>query len=362
MEGKSARRGRAEGRSVRVGAGVLVGVCLLSMGLTASAAAAGGGGGDGRIVWTRNATNSPRAQIVSARPDGRHLRKLTHPKKHNFDIDAQISPGGSQVALERDFGEETAQMIVVGADGRNERVLDLGCVDPCALDSAPTWLGTDRIAFTPVIGPFDAPNDSARSAVLQTALLDGSDIQRLSEPGIDGVFEDYHAHLSPDGSYIVFTRLRNDPLAVAAFRMNVDGSDVRQLTPWKLGGDLADLSPVASGRTKDLVVFETYGMGAPKGKNQNIATVPSTCASVGECRKQIKYVTDHGAGRVASFNPAWSPNGRRIAYTLFKDGDDDHPCCVGDIWTARRDGSHRKPVSQSPSFEYRPDWGPAPSG
>lgn len=38
----------------------------------------------------------------------------------------------------------------------------------------------------------------------------------------------------------------------------------------------------------------------------------------------------------------------------------DHPCCVGDIWTVRADGTHRKPVSQASAFEYRPDWGPAP--
>jgi Tol biopolymer transport system component len=361
MERQSVRCGRTTNRWVRGARSILVAVCLLSIGFTASAAADRGGGG--RIVWTRNAKASPRAQIVSARPDGRRLRELTRPKKHNFDIDAQISPDGREVALERDVGQKTVQMIVVGADGRNERVLDLGCVDPCALDSAPTWFGSsDRIAFTPVIGPFDAPNDSARSAVLQTALLDGSDMQRLSEPGIDGVFEDYHAHLSPDGSYLVFTRVRNAPLAVAAFRMNVDGSDVRPLTPWKLGGDLADLSPATRGPTKDLVVFETYGMGAPKGKNQNVATVPSDCASVSDCREQITYLTNHGAGRVASFNPAWSPSGRRIAYTLFKGPDDNHPCCVGDIWTVRRDRSHRKPVSQSARFEYRPDWGPAPPG
>ena len=359
MEGQSTRCGRNASRRFRGARSLLVIVCLLSIAFTASAAASSGG----RIVWTRNAADSPRAQIVSARPDGRRLRELTHPRKHNFDIDAQISPDGSQVALERDIGQKGTEMIVVGADGRNERVLDLGCVDPCALDSAPTWFGAeDRIAFTRVVGPFDAPNHSARSAALQTALLDGSDMQRLSEPAIDGRLEDYHAHLSPDGSYIVFTRVRDDPLAVAAFRMNADGSDVRQLTPWKLGGDLADISPTTSGPTKDLIVFETYGMGAPKGKNQNIATVPSTCTSVSDCRKQITYLTHHGAGRVAAFNPAWSPNGRRIAYTLFKNGDDDHPCCVGDIWATRADWSHRTPVSRSPSFEYRPDWGPAPTG
>jgi Tol biopolymer transport system component len=358
MEVRSARRGRNESRSVRGVASVLV-VCLLSIGLAASASGAAGGGG--RIVWTRIAADSPRTQIVSARPDGAQLRELTHPKKHRFDIDAQISPDGSQVALGREMGQTTAQIILVGADGRNERVLDLGCVDPCALDSAPTWLGTgDRIAFTRVVGPFDLPHHSAHAAALQTARPDGSDVQRLSEPGIDGTFEDYHAHVSPDGSYIVFIRVGHD--GVAVFRMNADGSDVRRLTPWGLGADLPDISLATSGPTKDLIVFETYGMGAPEGKNSNVATVPSTCASVSDCRKQIKYVTDHGAGRVASFNPAWSPNGRRIAYTVFKADDDDHPCCVGDIWTIGPDGRHRKPVSRAPEFEFRPDWGPAPSG
>jgi Tol biopolymer transport system component len=359
VEVRSARHGRNESRSVR-GVGSVLVVCLLSIGLAASASGAAGGGG--RIVWTHNAADSPRAQIVSARPDGRHLRKLTHPKKHNFDIDAQISPDGATVAFERDHGDKSV-LGLVDADGQNERSLDFGCTDPCGADLAPTWLNTgDRIVFTRVVLPFDQVNHSAHSAVLHTGLPDGSDVQRLSEPGIDGTYEDYHAHFSPDGSYIVFVRIRNSDLGVAVFRMSADGSGVRRLTPWRLDADLPDLSLATSGPTKDLIVFETYGMGAPEGKNQNIATVPSTCASVSDCRNQIKYVTDYGAGRAAGFNPTWSPNGRRIAYTLFKSDDDDHPCCVGDIWTIRPNGSHRKPVSQSPSFEFRPDWGPAPSG
>jgi Tol biopolymer transport system component len=322
--------------------------------------AAAGQQNQSSIVFSRVPHSQDRRQIVSARPDGSHLQALTHPKKDNFDIDAQISPDGGQVVLAREVGESAVQTVLVGADGQNEQTLDLGCVDPCALDAAPTWFGTsDLIAFTPVIGPFDGPNESARSAVLQTALLDGSDMHRLSEPGIDGTFEDYYARLSLDGTYIVFTRVRNDPLAVAAFRMDVDGSDVQRLTPWGLGGDLADLSPGTSA-TEDLVVFETYGMGAPRGKTQNIATVPSTCASLSECRSQIHYLThlEHGPG--ARFNPSWSPNGTQIAYTKFR--GNRHDCCVGDIYTMRADGSHRKPVSTSPLFEYRPDWGPAPSG
>jgi Tol biopolymer transport system component len=338
-----------------------VGRRLLLIGLLALAAApVSVAGAKTRIVWTRIAAASPRAQIVSARPDGSGLRKLTHPKQHTFDIDASTSPDGERVALERDLNDgETSKVVLVGANGQNAHSLDLGCVDPCVVDLSPTWLNTGaRIAFTRIVGPFDAPHGSAHSAALQTALSNGSDVQRLSESGIDGTFEDYYARFSPDGTYLVFTRQRDSDGAVAAFRMDADGSHVRRLTPWGLDADLADLSLAASGPTKDLVVFETYGHGPPPGKSQNIATVPSTCAPVSDCRDRIRYVTHHAGGPNQSFNPSWSPNGGRIAYTHFNDS----PCCVGDIWTARPNGGHRRAVSTSPRFEFRPDWGAAPAG
>ncbi len=314
-----------------------------------------------RIVFSQIEKKGDKQRLVTVNPDGRDQRKLTNPpNKHVHDIDAQISPDGRRVIWERDFDEDESEIRIAGADGQNERPIDLGCVDPCAVDLSPTWIpGTNRIFFTPVVGPFDGPGHSARSAVLFTAALpDGTDILRASEPGIDGVFEDYYARYSPDGSYIVFTRIRNKPFNSAVFRMNADGTDVRQLTPWKLDGDLADLSPATSGKTKDLVVFETYGHGAPEGKSQNLVTVPGTCASVSDCRDQLRYLTDYGAGPTAAFNPSWSPNGKQIAYTKFK--GDDEECCVGDIYTMRADGSHRRAVVKSPLFEYRPDWGPAP--
>jgi Tol biopolymer transport system component len=316
-----------------------------------------------RIVWSSIDSDFARQRLVTAQPNGSDLRELTDPKpKHTSDIDAQFSPDGTQVAFERDLRNgKTSQVVLIGANGENERVLDLGCVDPCAVDISPTWSpGGARLVFSRVVGPFDLPNDSAHSAVLWSALPDGSGVQRLSEPGIDGVYEDYYARYAPDGSYIVFTRIRNDPFNSAIFRMEADGTDVRRLTPWRLDADLADLSPATSGPTQDLVVFETYGHDEtrPEGKTSNIGTVPSTCAPVGDCRKQITYLTalKHPPG--ARFNPSWSPNGKRIAYVKFR--GDENDCCVGDIYTMRADGSHRKPVSTSPNFEYRPDWGIAP--
>ena len=342
-------------RGARTLAAVGFALALLCLSLPAPAAVQA----KTRIVWSSIDPNGARQRLVTAQPNGSQRRELTDPiPAHTQDIDAQFSPDGTQVAFARELRNgKDAQIVLIGADGQNERVLDLGCVDPCALDYAPTWVDADRLAFTPVIGPFDLVNDSAHSAVLQTSTIDGSDPERLSEPGIDGVYEDYFARYSPDGSYIVFTRARNDTLSFAAFRMNVDGTDVRQLTPWGINADLADLSPATSGPTKNLVVFETVG-GPPKNETTNLATVPATCASPSACKKQIRYLTNLKHGPKARFNPSWSPNGKRIAYTKFK--GDRHECCVGDIFTMRADGSHRKPVSTSPKFEYRPDWGTAP--
>lgn len=336
---------------------------LLLLGVLALAASAPpAASGSSTIAWSRFDQSGSRAQIVSARPNGSQLQKLTGLERRTTDIDPVISPDGTQVALERDLTEtESSEVVLVDSSGQNERVVDLGCADPCAFDLMPSWLNSgDRVVFTRVVGPFDQPNDSARSGVLYTAMLDGSGVERFSEPGIDGTFEDYHARFSPDGSYLVFVRIRNADLATAVFRMDADGSDVRRLTPWGLGGDLPDLSLATQGPTKDLVVFETFGMGAPEGKSQDVVTVPATCDPVSECRRKLRYVTENGAGPVASFNPSWAPNGRRIAYARFKEGDRQTPP-VGDIWTVRPNGSHRRPVSKSPRFEFRPDWGPAPS-
>jgi hypothetical protein len=180
--------------------------------------------------------------------------------------------------------------------------------------------------------------------------------RRLGPP--NGAYEDYHARFAPDGSYLTFVRVRNADIKNAVFRMDVDGTNVRQLTPWELDADLPDLSLATHGATKDLIVLETFGQGPPPGKAHDIATVPATCASLAACTSQINYVTTNGGGPQQRFNPPWSPDGRRIAYVEFVPSDESHPP-TGDIWTIRPDGRSRRQVSTSHGIDFRPDWGPA---
>jgi Tol biopolymer transport system component len=346
---------RATGRFLTAIAGLALAVGA------ASPVAAGPGhdrGHDTTIVWSRFNRQGTSAQIVSADPDGRHVRTLTHPGRGVFDFGPVISPDGGRMVFERNRADGV-DIALVDADGQHERVIDLGCADPCADDVAPSWTHDGRrVVFSRIVGPFDLVNESAHSAVLHTANGDGTDVRRLSEPGIDGVYEDYHASFSADGSFLTFVRVRNADIRSAIFRMDADGTDVGQLTPWELDADLPVLSLATRGPTKDMVVFETFGHGTPEGSTQNVATVPATCASLADCSARISYVTDNGAGPEESFNPSWSPDGRRIVYVEFTPGDESHPPS-GDIWTVRPDGRGAQPVSLSRRFEFGPDWGPA---
>jgi Tol biopolymer transport system component len=311
----------------------------------------------GRIVWTQVLDSKfTTARLVSARPDGSGFRVLTHPGPKRFDIDAVISPDGRQVLFERDLPSGRSVLEMVGAGGQRVHIVPVRCTDPCAGLDNPGWApGGRRIVFTRVLGPFDGPGQAARSAVLYTARPDGSGMRRLSQRGIDGVYEDYHARFDASGRYLIFLRLRNRDGKTAVFRMQRDGSGVRQLTPWRLAADVPDLSLATYGTTRNLVVFETFGSGPPKGSEQDIATVPATCHPLAACIRDIRYVTHNGAGPHTSFNPSWSPDGQRIAFTqaLFRDGKPP----VGDIWTMRPDGRDRRQVSRSPRFDFRPDWG-----
>ena len=313
--------------------------------LAAPTAARAHDGADGRIVWSRFTDDTfSTARIVSARPDGNRLRVLSRGADGQQDIDPAPSPRGGRIAFERDSADGVAVMLM-GADGSRQHAVDLGCVDPCDSDQVPNWTPDGQhLTFTRVVGPFDGPQGSARSAVLWTANLDGSHVRRLSQTGIDGVYEDYRARFLPDGRTITFIRVRNEPFNSAVFTMDVKTRRVRQLTPWELDADTHDVS------SRGVVAFETFGHGPPEGQSGDVATVPVNCGSLAACTARIRYVTHNGAGPTFTANPGWSPDGRRI---VFSEWDDT---AFADLWTVRPDGSDRRRVTASPLWDFRPSW------
>lgn len=368
--GRSAHRGGVHWRRL-IGLGLTFAVSVASAGAiqpaasAASVASAGGtlsaapdrhpGARGTMIAWSRFVDlDFSAARIVIGRPNGGPVRELTHSSNGVQDIDPKFSPEGNRVLFERDLPDGTTQVVVVNVNGSGEHVLPLGCVDSCAVDVSPTWAPDGRhVYFTRVMGPFDQVNESATSAVLWRARLDGHDLTRISPPGIDGAYEDYLATFAPDG-YMVFLRLRNADIKSAAFRRDRDGH-IAQVTPYRLDADELSVSPATTGPSKNLIVFETYGHGAPEGVAPAVATVPARCGNAKQCSQAVRYLTSPHSLPDQHFNPAWSPDGRQIAFVRFSFVAPGP--AVGDIWRMDWNGKNRHPVSTSPLFEFRPAWG-----
>ena len=286
------------------------------------------------FVWTRDYQDGTGTNhLVVADADGRNKRVLTHPASGTQDIDPRISPDGNWVLFEHDTDQGPAPS-VVKIDGTGEQALQLPCSAPCVFTSSPSWApGGHQVVYNRSIGPFDAPNGEPRSNVLFRSDLDGRHLVRLSQPGIDGIYEDSAATFSP-GGYMVFLRLRVSDLKIAIFRTTGDVDQPRQLTPWSLDGDLPFASPARSGPTKDLVVFETYGEGAPDPLAQAVATVPATCQPLNACTRAIRLLTRLGRSRPRCTRRHSTRPGRRV-------GDRSSTCCSA---TCR---AHRRPPATS---------------
>jgi Tol biopolymer transport system component len=59
-----------------------------------------------------------------------------------------------------------------------------------------------------------------------------------------------------------------------------------------------------------------------------------------------------------TWTPAWSPDGREIAYSLVHAGAHSPADDTADIWIVEADGSHARPVARGNSYKWLPHWSP----
>jgi Tol biopolymer transport system component len=170
---------------------------------------------------------------------------------------------------------------------------------------------------------------------------DGSHVHRLSTLP-ESALLDTAPRFSPDGNQLVFTRYSKEPGRTALFTVGVDGSGLKQLTPYSNGAGDADYSP--DGKK---LVFEAY-------PNKNCYGEIYTVDSDGQ---NLTNITDNGC-KAASHDPVWSPDGKTI---LFADG---HAFSGGfgfGLATMNPDGTDREfilpnPATDDAEWEHQPDW------
>ncbi len=133
---------------------------------------------------------------------------------------------------------------------------------------------------------------------------------------------------SPDGQKIAFvaTRLLPDRLSSDIYVMNADGSGQRELTP----DDARENSPAWS----------------PDGRR--IAFLSSGIRVVNADGSGLRRLTRKGWGDSA---PAWSPDGRRIAFVSRRDGNLE-------IYVMNADGSGQRRLTRNTVRDENPVWSP----
>jgi TolB protein len=287
-------------------------------------------GANGQIVFERPDPDPSveGSYVFTVNPDGTHEQQL--PGTFGAEL-PRWSPDGTRITMGCcPFGLAPT---IINADGSGLTQLPIPPGFP--IGSCAAW-SADGSRLACDFGGFDPPQPE-RDGLYTLRASDGGDpVQVTTQPGEDGA-NDY----SPDGSQIVFFRIdysRPEKAHTALFIVNVDGSGLRRLTSWGLGGFTASWSPDGQ-----WVLFDNGAriwVVHPDGSGLQ------------------KILIDTGRRPYRARDPVWSPDGTMIALSMriLEAGEQR------DIYTVRPDGSDLVQVTDSPTGgDERPDWGTHPA-
>jgi Tol biopolymer transport system component len=270
------------------------------------------------------------------------------------------------------FDQETSRsdIYTMNPDGTGVTNLTSRYTDPTwsplgSARSDPEWSPDGaKISFT---GTALSDTGSCCSTNVYVMDADGANLERLTNTPSSSEGEDTQATWAPDGSWLAFTSTRSegphDPDNPTSnfsddreiYRMDADGTDETQLTttPSVNSDEQPSISPDGTkiafasnrhyrffGDPENADQLDIYVMDAANGGN--VQRLTTDAAPTSPTLNLESY----------SQNPAWSPDGSRIAYESTKSGNSE-------IWVMNTDGTGEPVnVSQHEAWDSDPAWSP----
>jgi len=257
------------------------------------------------------------------------------------------------------YVNQVDQICLMNADGSNQVQLT----------------NTEATSFYPSLSPdgqeivFSSSQDG--SFEIYSMKIDGSGLTKLT----DNIGALYAPEISPDGTLIVFTNQRKGRQAL--WIMNRDGGNPRELTPGPLddgdpswSGD-GQMLAFASDRTGDNQLFTMQADGSNIFQVTNLPDMggrndwsPDGGRLVFYAGPRSPYynrnifiINSNGTGLQQlttagdNLGPAFSPDGKWITFTSFRDGNNE-------IYIMHPDGTGQTRLTYTPRSDWQPRWGP----
>ena len=296
--------------------------CLVGiLAVAALPASAKVGGPNGRIVFGRYdpTVGDFHAFIINA--DGSNEKQLLP----GIAECPTWSPDGEKVLVCVANAKGLIRPATLNPDGSDFTLLDVR--DPSLNLGCAAWSSHGRLACE----SWDDAHPDRTPGIFTLRASDGGGLQRVTTNPYGG--HDRVGDYSPDGTRIVFGRENPGLQKIGVFVVNADGSGLHQISAWQPDFGTVSWSPDGKWILTDNAQGSLYVVH-PDGTGEH----------------QIHVQT--GSGHVAAFQPSWSPDGRRIVFSLYL-ASTSHV----DLFTANADGSDLRQLTNTADGEEFANWG-----
>ncbi len=249
------------------------------------------------------------------------------------------SPDGSRIAIDTDREDPDTtdatsinDVFTMARDGSDVRKL----TDSVGLSGDPGWSPDGKLIA------FEADRGSpAKQGIYVASASDGSGLRRITTLP-SGFSADVAPRFSPNGKQIVFTREASDSVSTL-FVVNVDGSDLRSISPFDLHPGDATWSP--DGTQISFEADLTHGDLAG----------PWIVGADGNGVRSLTDPQDTSVNWAGFSDPVWSPDGLLIMMLEGIHEHDGTPISSG-LATIHPDGTGLTYVTDGMGAEHQPDW------